>query len=631
MTAVSVRLCRWRSVAAAALTVVITASSYGQAVDAATKLRVAQALEQAGEWERAIPLFEDLNRQEPTNYIYFDGLRRGYAQLKEYDKAIDLTRRMLEPRGNDANLLSILASLYFESGHESVADSLWGSVLRLDPKNSTLYRTVAAQMMEHRLYDQAIGVYQQGRIALRDDAIFAEELGALLSALQRYGAATNEYLRLLWTSPQMLSFIQSRIASFTIQAEGLRESSAAVHEALRTRDSDPTLHSLLAWLLMEGKDYDGAYKEYETIEQLRPSKGMEMLGFAQRALQERALAAAGRAFKYVIDRSANAPLIPQAKLGYARSVEEQTSAVDTALSTLTGIKTIVPPPASQVNEAGRSPQPAIPLYEEVARVYPNSEYAAQAYLRMSLIRFEGSFDLTGALDDAQKARQLSGNSSVGCEATLKAGEIYCARNDLGSARKEYRALLGVTIALYQQQALFRIAELDYFEGRFDSTISELKLLALNPGSDLTNDALQLQYFIQENQGSASAGLVDFARADLLMRQGKYAESLARFQAVAREYSASLLLDDAMMKIGQMQLLLHRTDLGMAAFRSVADSLPLSILKDRALMNIAKVYHHLLNDRQHALELYEQLLTRFPNSLYAEEARRQIRLLRGDSI
>jgi outer membrane protein assembly factor BamD (BamD/ComL family) len=91
------------------------------------------------------------------------------------------------------------------------------------------------------------------------------------------------------------------------------------------------------------------------------------------------------------------------------------------------------------------------------------------------------------------------------------------------------------------------------------------------------------------------------------------------------------VDDAMMKIGELYLLLKRPNEAITAFYFIADSIQLSILKDRAQFRIAEICQTVLNNKMRAINGYEKLLSQFPNSLYAEESRKRIRMLRGDNL
>jgi tetratricopeptide (TPR) repeat protein len=91
------------------------------------------------------------------------------------------------------------------------------------------------------------------------------------------------------------------------------------------------------------------------------------------------------------------------------------------------------------------------------------------------------------------------------------------------------------------------------------------------------------------------------------------------------------VDDAMMKIGELYVLLKRPYEAITAFHFIADSIQSSILKDRAQFKIAEICQTVLNNKAQAIEAYEKLLSQFPNSLYVEESRKRIRLLRGDNL
>jgi tetratricopeptide (TPR) repeat protein len=600
--------------------------------DAAMKLRLAQSFEQAGEWEQAVALYEGLYRSSPANYVFFDGLRRGYTQLRAYDKAINLVERQLTLEKNDIGLLASLGGLFYESGAEQKADSVWNRVIQIDPKNIGLYRVVASQMMEHRLFDRAIDVYQKGRSATGNEDAFTDELATLYTVLQQYSAASTEFIKLLKATPQQLPFIENRIASFTIRGEGLRAATDVTQAELKKDPEDITLHKLFAWLSIEGKYYETALHEYILIDHLSQASGAELLGFAGRASQDKSYKVAADAFRSVIDLSRNPAILAQARLGYAQAMENASTQSDSSIvlnAAEPGSEAGVP--SGRVSETEKNFQGVVRLYEAVIKDYPNSEYAAQSLYRIGIIRMQRFFDLNGALDAFRQAKNITHSPEVANDASLRSAEVFVARNDLVSARKEYQALARSPLAVYQQRAQFSIAELDYFEGNADTALAELKPLTANLHSDLTNDALMLQYFILENRTSNPAALRAYAKADLLMRQQKYSEAFAQFNEVVQTFPTTLLVDDATMKIGELLLLLDRPNDALVTFRHIVDDMPESILRDKAQMKIAETYQGVLKDKAKATAAYEQILSKFPNSLYLEEARKRIRQLRGDSI
>ena len=588
--------------------------AFSQDADKMMKLRLAQNFEEADEWERAVTLYEELYKSEPANYIFLDGLRRSYTQLKEYDKAIGIIRRWFITHPRDSNLMTTLGGLYYDSGNETVADSVWKVVLSLDPNNVQSYRIVANEMMQHRLYEQCIRTYIDGRTMSKSEVLFADELGTLYAALQQYTSATQEYLRLVKKNPDQLSFVQSRLSAFILKPEALRAASEIVKAEVKISSDNIALHRLYVWLLMEERRYDSALEHYRIIDRLTNANGSELFNFAQQLNQEHASAAASEAFKEIIDRFDKSGLLPYARFGYARALEELSNEADTLA------------PKSQPTY-----RDAIQIYESIAAAQDHPDLAVQSLFRIGIIKFEKLFDLDGALSAFNKIKEFPNTMNILYDAAIKNGEVQIARNDLVGARKEFERIAELPLVVYQDQAVFKLAELNYFEAQFDTSLSLLKRFDTNLNTDLTNDALQLQYFIKENKTSSLPALIEFAKADLQMRQRKYPESLSRFRDIVKQYPTTLLIDDAMMKIGELHLKLKQTNEAIAAFRFIADSIQLSILKDRAQFRIAEISENVLHNKVLAITAYEKLLEQFPNSLYAEQARKRIRLLRGDGV
>jgi len=604
--------------------------TFAQQADLATKLRLAQSFEQAGEWGRAASMYESLLEENPQSFVVVEGLRRTYTELKQYDKAISLIRQQLSVNPADEHMLTTLGGLYDLSGDQQAADSLWRLVITKDVKNAGLYRLVAAQLTDHRQYDRAIGIYLQGRAGTKNDNIFIEELASLYAALHQYHHATAEYMKLLLTSPQQVSYVQSRLASFTNRPEGWQSALAVVNAEVVRSPENVQLHTILAWLLIEGKQYDGALEQYRIIDGLTKANGAELFSFAQRAAQERAYRTAQRAFQEVIRMTGALNILSYARFGCARAVEDLSAESDSAAQQPGVRAEPAGNTASAVTETMPTFQNALGLYDAILADFPNSDIGMQALFRIGTIRFVRFFDLDGAARAFDKVRTLPFNPPLQQEAVLRLAEVETARNNLHRAREEYRQLLRTTSDQNRDRVLFRLAELSYFEAAFDSASAVLQRLGNTIRSDEANDALQLLYFIEENKPSGDA-LGEFARAELLVRQRKYSEALAQFQALTVHYPSVSLVDDAVMRVAELHLLLNHPTDALSVFRRIVVDMPTSVLRDRAQMRIGEVFESKLGDKAKALDAYEKVLELFPTSLFVEEARKRIRTLRGDSL
>lgn len=595
----------------------------GQDQPALIKLRLAQNFERNGEWEKAASLYETLFLGSPENVVYFDGLRRGLTQLKQYDKAIDLIKYWMSNKPDNPSLRTELGGVYYLKGDEHAADSIWQRVIVTDPKNAVYYRLVAMQLMEFRLYDRAIQLFLKAREATGNQSLFTHDLATLYTAFQQYDEATREYVSLLDSQPQQLSSIQSYMSMMVTRPEALATAQRVVTEEIGRRKESIPLRQLSAWLSMEAKQYHTALDQYRMIDQLKKAAGAELFGFAQQAAQEKAYEVAAQAFKEVIDRYPSNPNLPLARFGFARAREEAVGAIDT-----TGRLDSEAVPAWPVSETKQGFGGIIQLYNDIIHDYPRSAFAAQSYLRLGIIKEERLFDLDGAFSAFNSVRTIMPSHPLATEAALNIGKVLTAKNDLAGARREYSKLLAGRKSDIHDHAVVALAELDYYEGRYDSAEAKLKTFTESSESDLANNALQFLFFIQEN--SKSSGLADFALADLHMRQRKYSESLAEFRECIKRHPQALFNDDATLKTGEILLLMGKPAEALEAFREVA-GMPMSIIGDRAQMRLGEVYETRMRDNEKAIKAYEELLVKFPRSLFVEQARNRIRMLRGDVL
>ncbi|MDL1892448.1 tetratricopeptide repeat protein, partial [Sphingobacteriales bacterium CHB3] len=209
-----------------------------------------------------------------------------------------------------------------------------------------------------------------------------------------------------------------------------------------------------------------------------------------------------------------------------------------------------------------------------------------------------------------------------------------AKGDTATAAIRFRSVMAAPNATPDQQdeATYRLAELEYFAGHFNEAIRNLDAISTNLKADYTNDALLLRSFLQENSQGAEIPLKEFARADYLARQKKYTDAISLFQNVIDKNPQALFVDDGMMRIATLQTKATRYADALATYQALVSQFKeSSIALDKAQFSIAELYDYNLNNKVQAIAAYEKLLADHPQSLLNEKARRRIRELRGDSL
>ena len=615
---------RWHFLAVALLA---ASFAFSQTPDVAAKFRLAQSYEQGGDYENAAKLYKDLLAKDSLNTVYFDGLRRMYMQLKRYDDAITLLEKHLSANPTDLGMRGMLGSAYYKAGNEAAANAQWERAITQEPANPNIYRMLANVLMENRLLDKTADLYRRARVSCKDPNLFTLELAQLLSVTMDFAGATAEYIRVLKQNPSQLAFVQSKMAGFTAKPEAL----AAALEVVQTtaeKEGAPPFYDLLAWLYLEGKNYEAAFDVYKRIDKLTKGQGSSLFSFAERAFKERAYAVAARAYLDAI----NAPLpparLPAAKYGYALTLKEQSAPSDTLHGTYS--LGTVPVTESQPGYAG-----AIAYFKLIIAEYPHSEFSARSYYQIGTIQFERYFDLDGSIKSFEQVeKELPGLNIITYEVSLKIGQILTAKSDTIQAATRYWSVVNAPNATpdNQDEAIFRLAELDYFNGRFEQAIQHLGQLSTNLTADFANDALVLMAFLQENKSTASQALAQFARADFLARQHKNTEAISLSLKVIEQYPQALLVDDALMKTASLQAQAGLYADALASYeRLLAQFKETSIARDKAQFNIGEIYDIGLKDKAKAIAAYEKVLADYPNSLLTSQARKRIRELRGDSL
>jgi hypothetical protein len=72
-------------------------------------------------------------------------------------------------------------------------------------------------------------------------------------------------------------------------------------------------------------------------------------------------------------------------------------------------------------------------------------------------------------------------------------------------------------------------------------------------------------------------------------------------------------------------------LAAALLEKIIDGFGSELLADDARFYLAELNENKLNNKEKAMQLYQDLLVNNPGSLYTVEARKRYRKLRGDSI
>jgi cellulose synthase operon protein C len=550
-----------------------------------------------------------------------------YVQLKRYDDAIAVINDRIPRQPNEATLYGTLGTVHYRAGREPKAMAAWERAIALAPQNQQSYRLIASLMIENRLLDRAAEVYRRGRVACRDERLFTIELAQLLIASMDYTGATEEFLRWLSQNPAQIAYVESRLAAFTYKDEGRAAATRVVQAHL---DEQPALrlYELLAWLHMEGRDFDRAFEVYRRVDELSNADGVALLGFADRVFREHAYDVAVRAYREAMGRPLPSQRAPQARYGYACAIMERevsTDSADVPVWAGTGSRA----------EARTHLNDAMAAFSSIVADYPQTEYSARSLYQIGLIQLRYSQDLNSAARTFQQVlAEPAARPSVRADVQLRIAELLIARAETTAADAPLRAVLGTSGTTPDQtdEAQLRLAEIAFFNGRIDEALKLLATISTNVKNDFANDALELQLLLQENAGGPPQAIVLYGRAEFLSRQYKNTEAVAMLTDLTHQYPTSPLVDDALLRAGALLTSSARYQEALDVYqRMLSDLHEKSKLLDRVLLRMGEVEQFGLHQPASAIASYEQLLAGYPQSVLTETARKRIRALRGESL
>jgi len=587
------------------------------------RIRLAQAYERGGRPEDALRLYQELYAEDSSNVVFFDGLSRVYLLLKRHEEAIGLIGARLAEHPEDIALKARLGSVLYKAGRESEAFEEWHGAVNSDSLNPSVYRAVATAMVESRLLENAADLYRRAQRTTGKDDLFTLELAQLSVATMNYRGATAQYARWLTTNPAQLSFVQQRMAAIAAKEDGRAEAIAQLRDTPGAGESLPLLE-LLAWLYLEGKGYDEAHEVYRRIDAISGADGARIYLFAEQAYNEGAYQTAARAYLEAIAAPVSPNRLPAARYGYASCLKEIAVLTDSVQGA-----------SMDPDERAGLYQDALDRFDEVIREYPGTEFSARSRFQVGMLLYERFFDLDGSLGALAVVQQeLPSATPVFYSVSLKIGEVMTAKGDTAEAAARFRTVMDADGALPDQQdeATFRLAELTYFRGQFKEAAEILGTLTVNLRADYANDALRLRSFLSDNMEGWSDALVGYARADYLSRLRRDTEAVEVLEHVVQQYPRAPLVDDALMLAGGLQTRSGQFLEAIGTYRRMIDEFSeTSIAPDLAWYAIGEIYQYRLRDTSAASEAYQKLLSDFPGSLHADEARKRIRILRGEQL
>lgn len=590
-----------------------TANAQKKQSEIQTKSSLAIKYYNAKDYEKAIPLLLDVYKIS-KNGTYFKYYLNSLIETKRFAEAEENIQKEIKKQRTPSPELYIHWG-YILKVQERIeeADKKYLESIDKIGESKGQYLIAASNFLSWGEYEYARQTYLKGREVLAPEQ-FNYELARVYLYLRDYENMMEEYLNMLRNDEKQLARVQSSLSSamrLDID-DGLRNKFR--EQVLKRIQAEPQVtgyNRLLIWFFLQEKKFASALRQSVALDRRTGQESPQIVQLGNMALQSKMYSDAKKAFDYLMEKGAENPFFGQAfalniHASYMQFITEFPNDKDK------GAKLTV-----QFEEGlkylGISPA-TLNLLQENAHLlafYLDKTEAAIALLEKGLKIPQLNPEQLGLLKTEMADIYVYANDPW--EATLIYSQVIDAnkKNSLGDEVKLKKAKLG------------------YYLGNFSWAKAQLDVLKASTSKLTANDAMDLSLLIGNNLNldTTEIPLQMFARADFLFFQNRDEMALKTLDSISAIYPYHTLGDDLLFRKAKIEIEKQNHAKAAEYLDQIVSDFSYELLADDALFNLAELYNYNLNEKEKAKELYKEMLTKHPGSVFIDESRAKYRELR----
>lgn len=592
-----------------------------------------------GEKQKAAELYRELAKNSANTSLIHNNFINTLIDLAEYNEAQDYLKKLLKREPEQLLYKLDVGRVMMRSGEVQKADKYFKELIQESKQSLGRIKIMNDYFMSRSLFDYAIIALLQSREELGNPAMYCLELATLYRIKGEKEKMTEEYLNYATQNVGNSQYIKNVLQVLLTKPEELEVLETLLYKKVQEDPEQQVYTDLLIWVMLQQKNFHGAFIQARAYDRRYKTGGTRSLEIAEVALNNKDYENATRIYRFVKDAFRNNENSEEAQLGYIRSREARLR--DSYPIVTDSVETLIAAYRDFIKQNPKQPV-ALEALRNIGVM--KSEYLQQTDSAITI--------LSKLIADPFTPLQLKS------KAKLDLADIYIFKEEPWEA-----ALLYAQVEKTHKEtslafeAKLKNAKLSYYRGDFMLAQEHLDILKEATTREIANDALDLSMRIKENIAIDSAGLAlrEFAKVELLLKQNKIDEALARLSSIQEGHSYVRKLnkeekflrninpedtvyvtftnhaikDDCYWLEAQIKLRQNKPEEAQQLLQKILNEYPEEILADDAFFMIAEIYERHLNNKEKAMEQYQKLLAQYPGSVYVAEARKRFRELRGD--
>lgn len=578
-------------------------------------LELAEFYYNEGSYAQAKLYLDQIWKRTKTKKV-FDMYYATLLAMDDFEAAEKLVKSRMRNKNTRATAYVELGQLYVHFGKELEAKQAFDEALnRLEPKRGSVIALANAFIKLNEL-DRALEVYTKAVALGVNDLDY--QLADLEGRRGNYEGMIDASLRLMRAKPTYFRNVQNsfnrnlRIQDNPDLGELLR---TKLLRAAREFPEDNSIPEMLVWYFNQVNDFANAFIHAKSLDLRFRESGERLVELAQTATRNEDYDTAAKCYAYVATKGPDNPYFFTAR-AQALKMRLQPLLKSTPVDRA-AIDALAQDYEFTLNDLG--------LAKETATIAQDLAHIRAFYLQQPE-------EAIALLEDVLAVQGLYERAAALCK--LELGDILVFQDEVWDASLLFSQVeLDYKDDVLGAEAKFRNARISYYTGDFDWAQSQLDALKASTSKLISNDAIDLSLLITDNY--ALDTIVEpmwlFAQADLLATQYRYEEARDKLDSIVTVWPGHALTDEILMELADMCIEQGQLDSAKHWLQEVIDLHFDDILADDAIFQLALILDDAEGDSEGAAVLYEQLLFDYPGSLYAVEARRRYRAIRGDEL
>ena len=567
-----------------------------------------------GEFEKAATLYAQLVEKERRSDYYFTRYIDCLTKLERWDEAEKSVKKQIKEQSDNNVLYVVYGSLFEQQGKDPEAEVQYQRAIDKMESDYAAVIRLANMFLNDSKYDFAIKTYERGASLMKEPLRFSYNLGDLYRRKGEPVKMTGHYLNALAADPGKLPSLQTIFAR-SLGAEDIAELQTQLYARIQENEN-PDFVELLAWSFVQRKDFKSALRQYKALDKRLGENGQRIMKVADEAAEARDYDTAISAYEYVIvQKGQTSPFFYDAKREAMQCRRRK------------------------ITEGFQYTQQDLMIlekeYESFLAEYGKSHLSSSIILQLADLEALYLRNLPKAIAFLEELKLMPGlRPDAMARLKINLGDYYLMNGDVWESTLLYsqvdKAFKEDTIG---QEARFKNARLSYFNGDFQWAQAQFDVLKASTSKLIANDALDLSVFIMDNLNldTTSDAISLYAAAELLVLQNRFDEAFLKLDTLATGFPEHSLQDDILYLEARIWDKQRDYAKALLLYQEVAEKFKEDIRADNALYAMAQIYELKINDLEKAKVLYEKIFLDYSGSVFAVDARKRFRILRGDKV